>query len=68
MELAEAAEEAGVVYEAAQVLGEEGGATEVDWLRRKAQEDLQEDVVRENRTPRRRGGAAVGGELVHVVR
>jgi hypothetical protein len=36
VEVAEAAEEAGVVDEAAPVLGDEGGAEEVDGLRREA--------------------------------
>ena len=42
MEITEAAEEAGVVDEAAPVLGDEGDAEEVDRLRREAQEYLPE--------------------------
>ena len=47
VELTEAAEEAGVVDEAAPVLGDRGGVEEVDGLRREAEEDLQEEGVRE---------------------
>jgi hypothetical protein len=64
VERAEAAEEAGVVDEGAPVLGDEGGAEEVDWLRREAQEDLQEEVVRRKRKRLRRSDA-VAGESVH---
>ena len=64
VELAEAAEEAGVVDEAAPVLADERGAEEVDRLRREAVEDLHEHDVREKRQLRRRiGMAAVAGEL-----
>ena len=49
MEIAEAAEEAGVVDEAAPVLADEGGAEEVDRLRREAQEYLPEEIVRGKR-------------------
>ena len=68
MELTEEAEESGVVHEASPVLGDEGGAEEVDGLWREAQEDLHEHVVREMRKmERRRQAGAVAGELVHGV-
>jgi hypothetical protein len=53
------------VDEATPVLGDDGGAEEVDGLRREAQEDLEEVVVRKNR--QRRRGWAVAGELVHGI-
>lgn len=67
VELAEAAEEAGAVDEAAPVLADEGCAEEVDGLWQEAQEDLQEQVVRGKREMerRRRRGGAVAGELLH---
>jgi hypothetical protein len=52
------------------VVGDEGGAEEVDGLRREAQEDLPEYVVRHDgrgRGQRRIDPAAVGGELGHGV-
>ena len=68
VEGAEATEEPGVVDEAAPVLGDEGGAEEVDRLRREVQEDLQKKVVRGKREMkrRRRRAGQVDGELVHV--
>jgi hypothetical protein len=51
------------------VVGDEGGAEEVDRLRREAQEDLPEEVVRHGWGQGwwRISGAAVGGELGHWV-
>jgi hypothetical protein len=51
--------------EAAPMVGDEGGAGEVDGLRQEAQEDLEEDVVRENL--QRWRGWAVAGEPVHGI-